>query len=338
MIGANGTRRGKKMKICLINASQPQNGNNDSYVDFRNYSSFEDAKWRSWHSIPCALKTEFFAYNGKNFTDCYKYDGVIVVFNHNPENLIPFIKKLKMMGKTVAVGYHEGFKDFMDKSNANLNWLENTRKLVKESNFYLNVMPSKNHIYTEILEKKCIKTYHAAPFGFYDNLIVPIQKREGIIISTRTFNQTLSRNTLWSLFDANQYCKKNNTFFTFVCEDNLDEMHHSVLLRLDRMQLVKGPLSYNDWLKLIAKHKFMFGHDEAHSMAQMSLDAALVGVPAYGGNGQCNELALTSLVNLDIIHYSQHDRHHEDSVSALNDTCNFESVAKNILEGFLKNN
>ncbi len=318
-------------QVCLIEGSNPRGSSNDPYVDFRNYTTYDDAKWRSWHSIPCSLKTEFFPYSGSNFHECYKYDGFIVLFNHDPEYLIPFVKKLKLMGKKVAVGYHEGFGDFLLKSSQDFKWLENCKKLVNEADFYLNVMPSKNLTYQEIFQKHSVPTYHGAPFGHYDNLIVPREKREGIIISTRTFSQRLWRNTLWSLVDVNAYCKKNNTHFTLVCEDEIPKIP-----TFDRMQTISGPLNYNSWLSLIAKHKFMFGHDEAHSMAQMSLDAALVDVVGFGGNGEFNDLMLSNCSDINVIQYNHYDDHHRGGhkINCLKAECSFQAIAENILDAF----
>lgn len=313
------------MKICLINASQPQNGNNDSYVDFRNYSSFEDAKWRSWHSIPCALKTEFFAYNGHNFHECYKYDAFIVLFNNNPELLLPLIKKLKLMGKKVAVGYHESFDDLMLRCSSDFEWIDNARKLVSESDFYLNVCPSFNRDIELLFNKKSIFTYHAAPFGKYDHLKKNTKQRSGVLITTRSFSQNLRRNTLWSLVQADDYCFRNNTSFTFVCEDKIAK-----LPEFKTMAVIPGPLNYNSWIELISNHKFVYGADEAKTLGQVNLDAALVGVPGFGGNSENNKLT-NSCKDIFSVDYNSD---YEDQIKTLEKLCSFDSVAHNINKAF----
>jgi hypothetical protein len=313
------------MNICLINASQPRGGNNDSYVDFRSYTTYEDAKWRSWHSIPCSLKSEFFAYNGQSFHECYKYDAFIVLFNHDPEHLIPFIKKLKLMGKKVAVGYHESFEDLMQKCSSDFGWLSGAKKLVKESDFYLNVCPSYKETIDLLFEKKSVYTYHAAPGGIYDHLKKSLDKREGVMISTRTFSQRIKRNTLWSLLEANEYCKKNDTFFTFVCEDNLNN-----LPSFENMKLINGPLDYNSWLELISNHKFVYGRDEASTLGQVMLDAAIVGVPAFGGNSE-NAKVVRSCNDIWSIDY---DRDYTFKADILAGRCSMENIADNIRKAF----
>lgn len=309
------------MKITLIEGSNPRGQSNDPYVDFRNYTSFEDAKWRSWQSIPCALKTEFFPYNGTNFHECYKYDAFIVLFNDDPEYLIPFVKKLKLMGKKVAVGHHEGFADWILKGSQNPTWLYNSKKLVQEADFYWNIMPSKESAYRAFYGKEVKSGYHGAPFGFYDDLIVPEADREGVLISTRTFNQRLQRNTLWSLIEANNYAKENNTFFTFVVEDDYNGQ-----FKFENMRVVKGPLQYTDWLKLIAKHKFIYGQDEAHSLAQVAIDAALVDVTSWGGNGENHYLGATDCKTIHAVKFAANYANHGSIVNHLRKELSLEKI------------
>lgn len=315
------------MRICAIEGSRPRSQSNDPYVDFRNYTSFEDAKWRSWQSIPCALKTEFFPYNGTNFHECYKYDAFIVLFNDDPEYLIPFVKKLKLMGKKVAVGYHESFDDLMLRCSHDFDWLKNAKNLVKESDFYLNVCPSFKRDVELLFEKESVHTYHAAPFGKYDSFKKKFQDRSGVLITTRSFNQRLRRNTLWSIIQVNEYCKKNNTNFTFVCEDRI-----SRLPAFDRMVAMAGPLSYNDWIELISRHRFVYGMDEAKTLGQVNLDAALVGVVGFGGNSENNKL--TNSCN-DIFEID-YDRDYQGQISTLENLCSMDSVGLNIQRAFQK--
>lgn len=316
------------MNICLINASQPQSDNNDSYVDFRNYSTYEDAKWRSWHSIPCSLKTEFFAYNGQNFHECYKYDGFIILFNEDPHLLIPLVKKLKIMKKKVCVGYHESYDDLMLKASHNFTWLNNAKSLIKEADFYLNVCPSFQNEIQLLFGSYAVNTYHAAPRGVYDDLKMPQDKREGVLVATRTFNQRLRRNTLWSLLEANDYARKNNTFVTLVCEDD----PHSMFPVFDCVTIIKGPLKYSEWLKLIAKHKFVYSRDESKTLNQVALDAALVSVPCFGGTGENNKIT-NSCRDIYSVKYNGN---YDYQIDTLLNICSLEGIASNIKKAFMQ--
>lgn len=318
------------MKICLIEASNPRGKSNDSYVDFRNYNSYEDSRWRSWHSIPCSLGTEFFSYNGENFHECYKYDGFIVLFNDNPEALIPFVNKLKLMGKKVFCGYHESFDDLMLKCSHDMSWFHDANKLISHCHSYLNVCPSFEKDINNIFNTSCVNTFHGAPFGKYDHLKKQHKDRNGILITTRSLNQRLRRNTLLSLFQAESYCKKNNTFFTFVSED-----HDSVVESLPKfrnVKFIKGPLNYNSWLKLISEHKFVYGSDEAKTLGQVNLDAALVGVAGFGGNSENNKLT-NSCIELDSVEYN---REYSGQIKTLENLCSLQSISHNIKKAFDK--
>ena len=282
------------MKICVVNASNPRNPQgNDSYTDFRNYSTWEDAKWRSWHSLACSQRSEFFAYNGDNFHRVYEYDGIILLVNDSPDLLIPFIRKLKLMKKKVLVGYHEGFGDFNLKvSNINSDFLKCLKKTVAESDGYWNVIPSANNIYESLLKKKSYSCVHGIPYKEWEhNLKVPFREREGILIATRTFDQRIRRNTLISLVEANNFAKEVGTRVTFVSEHPIHKLWTWKDFELEAVDVIQGPFPYIEWLKLIAKHRLVVHYDMSYTLGQIVCDAALVDVPCVGGNSENNILA-----------------------------------------------
>ncbi len=275
------------MKIAVVNASNPVvNLGNDSYVDFREYDSWQDAKWRSWHSIPAALKTEFFACKGDNFHRIYEYDGIILLVNHQSHLLIPFVKKLKKMGKIVCVGYHESFDDFMLKaSDQNDSFLDDLSQLMNEADAYWNVIPSASNVFMSLFRKPVLNVIHGAPIEEWDHgLSKPVEEREGILIATRTMDQRIRRNTLVGLTVADLAAYMADTHVTYVAEGSVPELAQ----KLDKVRIIDGPLPYVDWLKLIAKHKLVFHYDTSHTLGQVVMDAALVGVPCIGGNSENN--------------------------------------------------
>lgn len=328
------------MKICVVNASHTDNPQlNDCYMDFRDYSTYEDARWRSWASLPACMKTEFFAYGGENFHEVYKYDGVILLFNNHPHKLIPFVKKLKMMGKKVCVGYHEGFDDFMLRANSSwdFSWLKLVKQLVDCADAYWNVIPSANDVFKSLFEKPVFGVLHAVPFKEWNHSITkPIEERNGILLATRSFNQRIRRNTLAALAVANLAAKKLDTHVTFVSESGQIPPE-----QLDRVKTIIGSFPYVDWLDLISKHKLVVHFDESHTLGQIVSDAALVDVMCIGGNSENNRYLDTSnplvLLESDIIgHYpSSYPLLLEYSpLKYFKHQVGFESIAKQVQERF----
>lgn len=280
------------MRICLINASNP-NGpqGNDSYTDFRQYSSWSDAKWRSWHSIPCALKTEFFAYNGDNFHRSYQYDGVIILVNHEPHKVMPLIKKFKMMKKKVCVGYHEGSGDFFLKSSQDFGWLNAFMQTCNEADFYLNIIPSSTDFFKGILSVPVMNIVHGAPYHEWKHrLTKPADKRKGILLATRTFDQRIRRNTLASLGMLNSLCLEMKDMPITVVGETFDH----IPFQMKNMKFIKAPMPYLDWLDLISKHEMVCHMDESNTLGQVVTDAALVEVDCVGGNSYNNIMCNTN--------------------------------------------
>lgn len=290
--------------ICLINASNPINTQIewDSYVDYRDglekcFNGDKIVKMcRSWHSIPAALETEFFVYNKPGWQGVFKYDGVIVLVNRDLQAVFPLIKQLKAAKKKVLVGFHESADDFFQQAsphhNQDHNWMRNFLNLTNEVDGVYNIMISYDNWFEWLLKKPILSCGHAAPFTEWNHgFTVPYEEREGIMVGTRTFNQRLRRNTLQALGIALKVAEKENTFVTWVCEESWcskADLNRMFGLPIENLNFVKGPLSYEDWLKTIAKHKVLFHYDYSCTLGQLVLDAALVDVMCVGGNSDNN--------------------------------------------------
>jgi len=325
------------MKVCVVNASNPEGPGNDSYVNFQNYNTWEDGKWRSWHSLACAEKSEFFPYNGENFNNVYKYNGIILLVNDNPHLLIPFIKKLKLMKKKVFVAYHEGGDDLLLKLSSPY-YFKRLKETIKEADGYWTVIPEFNDFLTTAFDVKVVSCVHAIPYDEWNHgYTVPKQNREGILIATRTFNQRIRRNTIVSLITANEIAKNLKTKFTFVCEDDVDSNTLVDSYGLENVDILK-PMNYNDWLKLIARHRLVVQFDNSYTLGQIVCDSALVDVPCMGGNTSNG-----SIINsgLDITLFTERFDNilktiykYPKSSDYLKSLTSFQAISKNIQENF----
>lgn len=296
--------------ICVMNISNPVNVSIevDEYVDYRDgyESCFEGSnivkRCNSWHSLSAVLGTEFFVYGKPGWEGVYRYKGVILLVNRDLKHVEPLLKKLKLMGKKVAVGFHENLADFLlYPQQHGLDWLPQLQNLVNQSDAYLNVMIYSSLLFKGLFSKPVWNIPHATPYTEWNHgFTVPVYKREGIIVVTRTFNQRLPRNTLAALVVASRLAEVYNTFVTFVAEDGFDMDVYLKSLGLNNINVIKGPLSYTDWLKTIARHKVAFHYDMVGTLGQCVSDAALVDVVCVGGNSDYNlETSLTGTSCLD---------------------------------------
>lgn len=294
------------MTLALINASNPINTQIewDEYVDYRKgpEACFDGSKivkrCNSWHSVPCAMRGEFFVYGKPGWQGIFKYDKVIVLVNRDLGAVFPLIKQLKLDKKRkVLVGFHESADDFFQQvspyHNSDQLWARRFFDLVKESDGLCNVMISYDEWFKSWLKKPVLSIFHAAPYTEWKHgFTVPISEREGIMVGTRTFNQRLRRNTLQALWMALFTAEELDTHVTWVCEEpfSKEQLNEFFALPTQRLNFIKGPLAYEEWVKTIAKHKVLFHFDYSCTLGQLALDAALVDVPLIGGNAEHSQM------------------------------------------------
>lgn len=280
--------------FCVLNASFPLDVNKelDEYVDFRQGldSCFEGEKMVkktiSWHSLAAAHDSEFFVYKKSGWEGCLKYDNVLVLVREHFDHVVPLIKKLKMMKKKVGIAYHENAFQFANESQ-NLNHVLQFKSLCNEADYYWNINDSISEFLKSILNIPILTSVHAYPYEWASQFKSDQSSRDGIILGSRTLGQFLNRYTLYTIGIANKFCKENNTFATYVNCDNVENKFIQDFFDkagFDKINIIKGPLEYADWLRLISKHKVLFHSDNSETLGQPVADAISVDVPACGGN------------------------------------------------------
>lgn len=292
------------MSVCILNASFPVNIGQelDEYVDYRQglNSCFSGdkiiKKCISWHSIAAAHESEFFVYKKPGWERCYEYDHVLVLIREDLNYVEPLINKLKLMKKKVGISFHENGQHFLEFCQ-NLNWLRDFKTLTDKSDYYLNCNESLERLFLEITNKKVFTTTHAVPHEFCKQFTVERENRKDILIGTRSFSQWLCRNTIVSLSHANYIAKKYNCEATFLCSDQVDTNELSLYLKqigLEKINVSKAGLSYEDWIKTIARHKCIMHADQSETLGQIAADACSVMVPCYGSTSMNNFIAGTN--------------------------------------------
>lgn len=277
------------MKICIVDASNPKiPSGNEKYRNFENYSSYEDGNWRSYKSYAAALGTEFFAYNGEKFENVYKYDGILLLTDTHFSDLVPFVRKLRMMNKKVLIAYHESMHIADNLPAHGLNNFFQLKELISIANGYWNLnTPNGDYFFEVAFDTNVFGVPTGAPYRLWnlDDLRLPASQREGIVVLTRTIDQSrLKRNSLVAIGTALKVAEEVDTFVSYTNEDPpfvgefLKELYKNKPLRIfDRQE------KYIDWLKFISKHKIAFQLDNSYSHGQTITDCALVNVPCLGG-------------------------------------------------------
>ena len=309
-------------KICILNCSNPDPKNigleSDEYVDLRERSScFKDGlvakQCRSWHSWAYALETEFFVYNKKFWPKALSYDNVVILVNRDIHLVLPIVKKLKSQGKKVAISYHEGVQDLL--STPGKKWVD-LFELVKISDFYINIFGQYEDMFVGLFPGKSKFVNHTAPFDKLDRRVPFSKKTKNILVSTRTFNQALSRNTLATLSAMNRGYEFLGDV-DFVVEDAGDIRELLSRLGMEKINVIQGPFEYNKWLDFISDYKWAVNHDLSMNLGQVSLDCMMVGTIPIGGTtwfniemGSSDKGDLRNLIN--ILEWRDVDYHLEE--------------------------
>jgi hypothetical protein len=117
-----------------------------------------------------------------------------------------------------------------------------------------------------------------------------IGERAGVFLGTREFHVP-SRNHLLAVSMA---CALGEAKVTVI---NTDGRSGERLLRgiSPEIRVIDGPLSYPDYLRLIASHRIVFQLDRSAVPGQVAGDCLLARVPCVGGNGAVDRLAFAPL-------------------------------------------
>lgn len=123
----------------------------------------------------------------------------------------------------------------------------------------------------------------------------PDAERRGIFLGTREWDVP-SRNHAAALLLAHALAERAGCDLTMMaCSSRLRERRLLAGLHpaanLPRLRIVRGPLSYPAYLRLMARHAIVFQLDRSAVPGQVAGDALLARVPCIGGDGAIERLA-----------------------------------------------
>lgn len=283
------------MTIAVINASNPGSTISleaDVYVDYRQgrascFNGSERIKQcSSWHSWPYAMETEFFVYKKQGWEAVYKYQNVIILVNRDILEVFPLVRKLKLMGKKVAISFHEGVQDLITGSGVNgenvaRRW-KDLYDLVKEADFYINLFGQMGSFFEGWLGDDKVKyVSHGAPIDWNHGFAKPLSDRKyDILVGTRTFNQRLSRNTFITLGVVNKFAKLGYSVHLLSEDGDVSPLLKSI--GMENITVHQGPMKWDDWLKFLSNFKMLVHHDNSSNLGQVCYDCAMVDVLPVG--------------------------------------------------------
>ena len=268
----------------------------DVHVDYTDGNYFEGPKMVkkcvSWHSIPAAFQTEFFVYGHEKWQKVMQYDHILVMIKDDLAKIEPLIKKLKLMGKTVGIAYHEN-GNYFSNSCHNLNFLLDFKKLVDMGDYFWNLNVCLDSFFKQMLDVPVFSCWHGVPYEWDHGFTVPRGDRRGIMIGTRTLNQTLRRNTLYAIGLAARVAKEYDTHVTYFSEDPIDPIKLNSVFDdcgFGNINVLRGPRSYEEWLQIIAPHRVLFHLDASETLGQVVADAMMLDIPSVGSFTTNNNL------------------------------------------------
>jgi hypothetical protein len=120
----------------------------------------------------------------------------------------------------------------------------------------------------------------------------PPEERQGVMIGTREFDVP-TRNHFSAVCSAAEVAAKQATHATLIVPRRGEGLRIASELarKFPALRLVSGPLSYPDYLHLMAGHRLVFQLDRSRVPGQVAGDALLCGIPCVGGDGAVEMLA-----------------------------------------------
>jgi hypothetical protein len=117
---------------------------------------------------------------------------------------------------------------------------------------------------------------------------VPVAQRRGLLVGTREFDIP-TRNHYLAISLA---CRLGVPVTVISTDGAGDRLLRSISREIS---LVRGPLPYAEYLRLMARHRLVFQLDRSAVPGQVAGDALLCRIPCVGGDGAVERLAFENL-------------------------------------------
>ena len=198
---------------------------------------------------------------------------------------------LKAAGCFVAVSFKESGTHQVAKQLSSPKRFKLFREIASEADLCLSSTPDLVPLYASVCRQTVyLPTPYPLEFESW-NFSCPQNKRQGIFIGTREFSIP-SRNHLLVLASARAF----SVPVTVINSDRGSGERALKALKFPMDQLrISDPLPYPDYLRLMARHRFVLQFDQSSVPGQVAGDSLLCRIPTVGGNGAVERIAFPEL-------------------------------------------
>ena len=198
---------------------------------------------------------------------------------------------LKAHGCFIAVSFKECGTQQVARQLSKPKRFQRFREIASSADLCLSSTPDLLPLFASV-SKRIIHIPTPYPFEYSSwNFSRPMNERRGLFIGTREFD-VLSRNHLLALSAARAF----SVPITVINPDGKSGLQRLQALRFPEDQLtVAEPLTYPNYLRLIATHRLVLQFDLSSVPGQVAGDSLLCRIPTVGGNGSVERVAFPDL-------------------------------------------
>jgi len=238
---------------------------------------------------------------GRFYSDARKVTpettDVLLLLRRNVSRGLDAVRRLKDSGKRVYVCFKEAGNHQVPHAFYKPGTVEAFFKIIDAADGYIASTPWMKRLFSHAGVERGIYLPTPYPVDVEEwNFADPPQTRSGIFVGTREFDVP-SRNHFQAILAACRLAREANTRVTVVAPKG--RMAARILSDLaktyDCLDVVRGPLTYLDFLRTMARHKLVFQLDQSEVPGQVAGDALLCRVPCVGGNSAIEVSVLSDL-------------------------------------------
>jgi hypothetical protein len=198
---------------------------------------------------------------------------------------------LKAHGCFVAISFKESGTQQVARQLSKPKRFQRFREIASQADLCLSSTADLLPLFASV-SKRAVHIPTPYPFEYASwNFSRPVAERRGLFIGTREFD-VLPRNHLLALTAARAF----SVPITVINPDGKSGLRQLQSLKFPEDQLVVAtPLPYQNYLRLIARHRLVLQFDQSSVPGQVAGDSLLCRIPTVGGNGAIERVAFPEL-------------------------------------------
>lgn len=219
--------------------------------------------------------------------------ALLLLRKRNLRQVLVAIGRLRRRGVKVLVSCKETGSHQLAELLGDVTRWELFCNICREADAVLTPVSALETLYKAAGAKRveCVPTPYPLEFPEWD-FSVPLEKRRGIFVGTREFGVP-ARNHLAAVAMADALSRELSCPLAVV---NSEGRRGGMLLKAFQrgnplFSILEGPLSYADYLEVMALHRIVWQLDAGSVPGQVAGDALLCRMPCVGGNSEIERIA-----------------------------------------------